>query len=311
MKKIESNIFVFLLVSLVIHSVLIFFISRSKNQASIKEEQPRVVMLELASLSTPEKTIEKAPVQPLNEPVEDVANQKLEAPKQKPITTENKRQPPTSEPIKPDRAQAPTPIPAPAPAPAPAPKLKPQQSQPRQSSKTSPKKQTAPKSAEVVGSQSNQNKPQNQSIPSKSPSASGTKSQQSKTKSRASTSQVKPRRVVQCLSCPKPRYPKRALRKGIEGEPRILITINSEGRVQKVQLERSSGNPEIDRAALNAGRRSRFQAIAGGARVPVSYSVVIRGSEKHQQAVQRKEKEGYTLPTDTDNLKQPATTNAN
>ena len=305
MKKIEFNIFVFLLVSLVIHSVLIFFISRSKNQASIKEEQPRVMMLELTSLSRPEKTIEKANVQPLNEPVEDKPNQKLEAPKQKPITTETKRQPPTSEPIKPDRTQTPTPIPAPAP------KLKPQQSQTRQSSKTSPKKQTAPKSAEVVGSQSNQNKPQNQSIPSKSPSASGTKSQQSKTKSRASTSQVKPRRVVQCLSCPKPRYPKRALRKGIEGEPRILITINSEGRVQKVQLERSSGNPEIDRAALNAGRRSRFQAIAGGARVPVSYSVVIRGSEKHQQAVQRKEIEGYTLPTDKDNLNQPATTNAN
>ena len=303
MKKVEINIFIFLLVSLVIHSVLIFFISRSKDQASIKDEQPRVIMLELASLSRSEKTIEKASVQPLNKPVEDIANQKLEAPNQKPITTEKKRQPPTSEPIKPDRTQAPTPIPAPAP------KLKPQQSQSRQSSEN-PKKRTAPKNAGVVGSQSNANKPQNRSISSTKTSASGAKSQQSTTKSKASTSQVKPRRVVQCLSCPKPRYPKRALRKGIEGEPRILITINSEGRVQKVQLERSSGNPEIDRAALNAGRRSRFQAIAGGARVPVSYSVVIRGSEKHQQAVQRKEIEGYTLPTDKDNLNQPATTNA-
>ncbi len=302
MRKVEVNIFIFLLVSLVIHSVLIYFISRSKDQASIKEEQPRVMMLELTSLSRPEKTIEKANVQPLNQPVEDIPNQKLEAPKQKPITTETKRQPPTSEPIKPDRTQTPTPIPAPKP--------KPQQSQSRQSSETNPKKRTAPKNAGVAGSQSNSNKPRNQSISSSTTSASGAKSQQSTTKPRASTSQVKPRRFVQCLSCPKPRYPKRALRKGIEGEPRILITINSEGRVQKVQLERSSGNPEIDRAALNAGRRSRFQAIAGGARVPVSYSVVIRGSEKHQKAVRRKEIEGYTLPTDTDNLNQPATTNA-
>lgn len=302
MRKIEVNILIFLLVSLAIHSVLIFFISRSKDQASIKKEQPRVVMLELDSLSRPEKTIKKANVQPLNEPLKDRADPRLEAPKQKPITTEKKRQPPTSEPIKPERKQAPIP--------APAPKLKPQQSLPRQSSETSPKKQTAPKSAGVAGSQTNQNKPQNQSISSTRTSASGAKSQQSTTKPRASTSQVKPRRVVQCLSCPKPRYPKRALRKGIEGEPRILITINSEGRVQKVQLERSSGNPEIDRAALNAGRRSRFQAIAGGARVPVSYSVVIRGSEQHQKAVQRKEMKGYTLPTDTDNLNQPATTNA-
>ena len=304
MRKIEVNIFIFLLVSLAIHSILIFFISRSKDQASIKKEQPRVVMLELDSLSRPEKTIKQANVQPLNEPLKDIADPKLEALKQKPITTEKKWQPPTSEPIKPDRTQAPTPIPAPAP------KLRPEQSQPRQSSKTSPTKQTASKSAGVARSQSNQNKPRSQAISSKSPSASGTKSQQSKTKSRASTSQVKPRRVVQCLSCPKPRYPKRALRRGIEGEPRILITINSEGRVQGVQLERSSGNPEIDRAALNAGRRSRFQAIAGGARVPVSYSVVIRGSEKHQQAVQRKEKQGYTLPKEIDSRNQPATTNA-
>lgn len=290
MKKIEVNIFIFLLVSLSIHSVLIFFISRSKDQASIKDEQPLVVMLELDSFVRPEKTTKKEKVQPLNEPVEDTPDQKLEAPKQKPITTEDKRQTPTSEPIKPDSTQAPTPIPAP--------KLKPQQSLPRESSETSPKNQPAPKSNGLPGSQSNQL------------SASGEKSQQSTTKPRASNSQVKPRRVVQCLSCPKPRYPKRALRKGIEGEPRILITINSEGRVQNVQLERSSGNPEIDRAALNAGRRSRFQAIAGGARVPVSYSVVIRGSEKHQQAVQRKEKQGYTLPTDTDNQNQPATTSA-
>ena len=80
--------------------------------------------------------------------------------------------------------------------------------------------------------------------------------------------------------------------------------------MQGVQLERSSGNPDIDRAAMDAGRRSRFQAIAGGARVPVSYSVVIKGSERHQQAIQRKEKQGYTLPTETDNQSQSATTDA-
>ena len=125
------------------------------------------------------------------------------------------------------------------------------------------------------------------------------------------TNQIKPRRIVQCLSCPKPRYPKRALRRGIEGEPRILITINSDGRVQSVQLERSSGNPEIDRAALDAGRRSRFQAIEGGAKVPVSYSVVIKGSEKHKQAVQKQEKQRYTLPTtEVDGTNQSTTTNA-
>ena len=77
MKKIEINIFIFLLVSLAIHSVLIFFINRTKDRAFIKKEQPRVVMLEMASLSRPEKAINKAPVQPLNRPVEDISDQKL------------------------------------------------------------------------------------------------------------------------------------------------------------------------------------------------------------------------------------------
>ena len=77
MKKVEINIFIFLLVSLAIHSVLIFFINRTKDRAFIKKEQPRVVMLEMASLSRPEKAINKAPVQPLNRPVEDISDQKL------------------------------------------------------------------------------------------------------------------------------------------------------------------------------------------------------------------------------------------
>ena len=97
MKKFETNIFIFLLASLAIHSVLIFFINRTKDRAFIQEEQYRVVMLDMASLSRPEKTIKKARVQPLNQPVEDVSDQKLAAPKQKPMTTETKQHPPTPE----------------------------------------------------------------------------------------------------------------------------------------------------------------------------------------------------------------------
>ena len=105
----------------------------------------------------------------------------------------------------------------------------------------------------------------------------------------------KPQRVVKCLSCPKPKYPKRALQQGVEGEPKVLITINDNGRVQAVELKRSSGNSEIDRAALEASRRSLFQAIPGGAKVPISYSIVLRGSRKHQKAVKERENQKIIL----------------
>jgi TonB family protein len=105
----------------------------------------------------------------------------------------------------------------------------------------------------------------------------------------------KPQRVVKCLSCPKPKYPRRALQQGVEGEPKVLITINDNGRVQAVELKRSSGNSEIDRAALEASRRSLFQAIPGGAKVPISYSIVLRGSRKHQKAVKERENQKIIL----------------
>ena len=299
MKKIEANIFIFLLISLAIHFVFVFFIFNKKDKALISEAQPSVVMLELESISRPEKTMKRAAAQPRNKPPEDEPDKKTPIAQQKPLRTENKRElpisePKISEPKIPDRTS--TPIPTPALTPTASQKLNPQQA--------------TPNTAAAAESHSDQNQPLDQSKSRISRSTGSEESQPEKTKPMASTTQVKPRRVVQCLSCPKPRYPKQALRRGIEGEPRILITINSRGRVQGVQLERSSGNPDIDRAAMDAGRRSRFQAIAGGARVPVSYSVVIKGSERHQQAIQRKEKQGYTLPTETDNQSQSATTDA-
>ena len=80
--------------------------------------------------------------------------------------------------------------------------------------------------------------------------------------------------------------------------------------MEQVQLDRSSGNPDIDRAALEAGRRSRFKAVAGGAVVPVSYSVVIKGSDRHQQAIQKRERQRYTLPTEPDEEDESMSTTA-
>jgi TonB family protein len=49
-----------------------------------------------------------------------------------------------------------------------------------------------------------------------------------------------------------PLYPKLAIRRGIEGDLDVLIQVGSDGRVQSIQLTRSSGHDILDQAALTA-----------------------------------------------------------
>jgi TonB family protein len=97
-------------------------------------------------------------------------------------------------------------------------------------------------------------------------------------------------RTVACLSCVKPDYPSSALAAGAEGQPRVNIYVNPDGTVANVTLTRSSGNAAIDRAALQAARRSRFHPIVGGATVPIEYNLTIPGSQLHQEAMQQGER---------------------
>ena len=57
----------------------------------------------------------------------------------------------------------------------------------------------------------------------------------------------------------KPRYPRAARKKGIEGSPIVEVEILADGRVGKVRLVRSSGHEILDREALRAVRRYRFE----------------------------------------------------
>ncbi len=59
---------------------------------------------------------------------------------------------------------------------------------------------------------------------------------------------------------PELHYPSRPQRRGIEGTARVGIEVNSAGEVQRTWLIRSSGNRELDRAALRNLREWRFDA---------------------------------------------------
>jgi TonB family protein len=62
-----------------------------------------------------------------------------------------------------------------------------------------------------------------------------------------------------CEYCPTPRYPRTAVARKVEGVVQVGFTLTSDGRVGEVEVRSSSGDHELDRAAVDVARRSRFR----------------------------------------------------
>jgi TonB family protein len=65
-----------------------------------------------------------------------------------------------------------------------------------------------------------------------------------------------------------PVYPKDAEKKGLEGTVGLRVLVTEKGTVDKVEVETSSGHPQMDEAAIKAAQKTRFRpAIKDGQRV--------------------------------------------
>ncbi len=74
-----------------------------------------------------------------------------------------------------------------------------------------------------------------------------------------------------------PRYPDEARRKGWEGTVLVAALVGADGAVRSVRVERSSGHPCLDDAAIEAARDWRFSpATLDGAPVEEEVQVPIR-----------------------------------
>jgi TonB family protein len=89
---------------------------------------------------------------------------------------------------------------------------------------------------------------------------------------------------VACRSCPKPKYPERARRRGVEGDTRLSYDVDKDGRPVNVRVARSSGNDELDRAAIEGAQRWRLDPSSRG-RQNVSSTIAfeIEGSQRQRQ----------------------------
>lgn len=77
-----------------------------------------------------------------------------------------------------------------------------------------------------------------------------------------------------------PRYPPQAIRQRHEGTVILLVLVATDGTPKQVKVEQSSGYRELDRAAIQAAERWRFNPgnrngipYEGWARVPVSFTL--------------------------------------
>ena len=75
-----------------------------------------------------------------------------------------------------------------------------------------------------------------------------------------------------------PTYPPEERRRGIEGTTILIVTIDASGTVLDVSVEKSSGNRNLDREAVKAARRWRFnpeqrdgRKVESRVRVPVEF----------------------------------------
>lgn len=87
-----------------------------------------------------------------------------------------------------------------------------------------------------------------------------------------------PRYGLAGLANPVPKYPWLARRAGEEGRVVVRVAVNAKGRVDHVEVTRSSGHARLDRAALKALRNWRFvpakhngYPAAGTVEVPVTF----------------------------------------
>ena len=81
---------------------------------------------------------------------------------------------------------------------------------------------------------------------------------------------------ITCLNCVSPKYPRKALRKGLEGKPTVKVWILKSGVVEKAEIIISSGINSIDNAALEAAEKSKFYPIEFDSFMNIQYDLKLR-----------------------------------
>ena len=81
---------------------------------------------------------------------------------------------------------------------------------------------------------------------------------------------------ITCLNCVSPKYPRKALNKGLEGKPTVKVWVLMSGNVDKAEIIISSGISSIDKAALEAAEKSKFYPIPYKSFINIEYDLKLK-----------------------------------
>ncbi|NMF60769.1 energy transducer TonB [Pseudanabaena yagii] len=96
----------------------------------------------------------------------------------------------------------------------------------------------------------------------------------------ANPSNNSPNTKIRCQSCAKPDYPVNARDRGLEGQAKVAVDVDSNGNVINVRLLNSSGHSELDEAAKQAAWNWKFDPSQNGKQaIPASINFQIENSD--------------------------------
>ena len=81
---------------------------------------------------------------------------------------------------------------------------------------------------------------------------------------------------ITCLNCVLPKYPRKALNKGLEGKLTVKVWVLMNGNVDKAEIIISSGISSIDNAALEAAEKSKFYPIPYKSFINIEYDLKLK-----------------------------------
>jgi len=245
------------------------------------------------NFTQPPKPIEVVIVDPPKKPEVKKPEPKPEPPKPKPqprqVQQPRVRQPQRvvrqSPPPKVVKA-APKPVPrAVTPKPAPAPKVENVKPAPAPSPAATPDPQLRSKLSSLRDSRAEREKvltgTGNPQAPAVAPSPStGTGRTRVATgprtvRPRSETGDSEGSNTLTCRRCPEPSYPASARRRGVEGTPKVAFYVDRDGNVSNVQLVQSSGDADLDAAAIKQVSRWKYNDLKRERRVVLRVRFVL------------------------------------
>jgi TonB family protein len=97
------------------------------------------------------------------------------------------------------------------------------------------------------------------------------------------------RQKLRCIENCRAKYPDSLRGKNIQGDPKVTFDVDPNGNVSNVRIRKSSGNAELDAAAIEQAKKMRVSPSEAGRKdVPGTVDFQIEGTDYQRQSRERK-----------------------